>query len=131
MRRIFLCLFLAAAASQALAPSVSAQAQQSEPAAPAADAGKGMVGVWELSNSDRDRVCNLTFKSEPARSGSQVEFDAACRDAIPPLKEVEGWSLANQTLKLIDARITNGVRVRVVKSTLTHILNGKAKAAND
>jgi hypothetical protein len=63
-----------------------------------------MAGVWELSNSERDRICNLTFKSEPARNGSKVEFDAACGDAIPPLKDVEGWSLANQTLKLIDAR---------------------------
>jgi hypothetical protein len=104
MRRMFLCLFLAAAASQGLAPAARAQAPQSEPAAPPADAGKGMVGVWELSNSDRDRVCNLTFKSASARNGSQVEFDAACSDAIPPLKNVEGWTLSEQTLKLIDAR---------------------------
>ena len=34
--------------------------------------GKGMTGVWELSNSERDRVCNLTFKSEPARNGSHL-----------------------------------------------------------
>ncbi|MGE3992843.1 AprI/Inh family metalloprotease inhibitor [Pseudorhodoplanes sp.] len=102
MRRILLCLFLAGAASQAHA---QAPAPQPEPAAPqASDTSKGMTGMWELSNSDRDRVCNLTFKPEPARSGSQVEFDAACGDAIPPLKDVEGWILANQTLKLIDSR---------------------------
>ena len=105
MRRILLCLFLAGAASQALAQAPNPQAPQPEPAAPqAGDTSKGLSGVWELSNSERDRVCNLTFKSEPARNGLQVEFDAACGDAIPPLKEVEGWSLANQTLKLIDAR---------------------------
>jgi hypothetical protein len=105
MRRLLLGLFLMGAASQALAQAPAQQAPQPEPAAPqAADPVKGMAGVWELSNSDRDRVCNLTFKPEPARTGSQVEFDAACGDAIPALKEVEGWTLANQTLKLVDAR---------------------------
>lgn len=100
MRRFLLGLFLAAAAGQALAQTPSPQAPQPE----AGDTSKGMRGVWELSNSDRDRVCNLTFKPEPARNGSQVEFDEACREAIPALKDVEGWSLANHTLKLIDAR---------------------------
>jgi hypothetical protein len=105
MRRVLLSLFLVAAAGHALAQAPSPQAPQSEPpASQAGDTGKGMTGVWELSNSERDRVCNLTFKPEPARNGSQVEFDSTCRDAIPALKDVEGWSLANHTLKLIDAR---------------------------
>jgi hypothetical protein len=106
MRRLFLCLFLVAAAGEAPAQAPNPPAPQPEPAAPqaAADAARSVSGVWELSNSDRDRVCNLTFKSEPARTGSQLEFDPACGDAIPPLKEVEGWTLANQTLKLVDGR---------------------------
>ncbi len=95
MRRLLVGLFLVGAASQALA-----QTPQAEPD----DTSKGMAGVWELSNSERDRVCNLTFKADPGRSGSQVEFDAACGEAIPPLKDVEGWTLSNQTLKLVDAR---------------------------
>jgi hypothetical protein len=101
MRVLALVLVFLVAPPAAVA-QVQGQAQvQPEPPA---DAAKGMAGVWELSNSDRDRVCNLTFKSEPAKHGSQVEFDAACGNTIPPLKEVEGWTLANQTLKLIDAR---------------------------
>lgn len=105
MLRLLLGLLLVGAASQALAQAPAQQAPQPEPAAPqAADPVKGMAGVWELSNSDRDRVCNLTFKSEPTKTGSQLDFDAACGDAIPPLKDVEGWTLANQTLKLVDAR---------------------------
>lgn len=105
MLRLLLGLLLVGAASQALAQAPAQQPPQPEPAAPqAADPVKGMAGVWELSNSDRDRVCNLTFKSEPAKTGSQLDFDAACGDAIPPLKDVEGWTLANQTLKLVDAR---------------------------
>jgi hypothetical protein len=102
MRSAILLVVVFAASGLPLAQAQ--QAPQPEPAAPQADTSKGLTGVWELSNSDRDRVCNLTFKSEPARNGSQVEFDAACGNAIPPLKEVEGWTLANQTLKLVDAR---------------------------
>jgi hypothetical protein len=105
MRRVLLGLFLVAAAGHTLAQAPSPQAPQSEPpASQAGDTSKGMSGVWELSNSERDRVCNLTFKSAPARNGSQIEFDSSCGDAIPALKDVEGWSLANHTLKLIDAR---------------------------
>lgn len=101
MRRLLVGLVLVGVASMVL---TGAKAQQPEPDAPQADTSKGMGGVWELSNSERDRVCNLTFKPEPARHGSRLEFDAACGTTIPPLKEVEGWTLANQTLKLVDAR---------------------------
>lgn len=68
------------------------------------DAAKAMAGTWELSNSERDQLCNLTFKTDSARSGFKVEYDPACGDSIPVLKDVEGWSLANETLRLLDAR---------------------------
>jgi hypothetical protein len=100
MRLLVVGIILVSAVSQALA-----QAPEPAPPPQAEDASKGMTtGMWELSNSDRDRVCNLTFKSEPTRVGSQIEFDAACGEAIPALKQVEGWTLANQTLKLVDGR---------------------------
>jgi len=98
-RALFIGLILICAASQAAAQTQSDEKPEPEPAKPTT-----VSGVWELSNSDRDRVCNLTFKAEPARVGSQVEFDPGCGTAIPPLKDVEGWTIANQTLKLVDAR---------------------------
>ena len=84
MRRFVFCLITMGMTAQAFAqapssqvPAVTApqpQAPQASPqpspqAAPqpspqaAPDAPKDIGGVWELSNSDRDRVCNLTFKS--------------------------------------------------------------------
>ncbi len=65
---------------------------------------KTISGTWEMSNSERDQLCNLTFKPEPARGGFKLEFDAACGDSIPPLKEVEAWILTNDALRLIDGR---------------------------
>jgi hypothetical protein len=105
MRRTFLVLTLVGMAGYAVAQAPNPQTPQPAPTPQAApDTTKDVSGVWELSNSDRDRVCNLNFKPDPAKHGFQVEFEAACGDAIPPLKEVEGWTLANQTLKLLDAR---------------------------
>jgi hypothetical protein len=105
MHRLLFGLILVGAAGHALAQAPNPPAQQPAQAPQAApEAPKGISGVWELSNSDRDRVCNLNFKPDPAKNGSKVEFDVACGDAIPPLKEVEGWTLANETLRLIDAR---------------------------
>ena len=79
-----------------LTPSAFAQAPS--------EAAKNMVGTWEMSNSERDKLCNLTFKTDPARGGFKVEFDAACAEAIPPLKAVEAWTLNDETLRLIDGR---------------------------
>ena len=63
-----------------------------------------MSGTWEMSNSERDQLCNLTFKPEAAKGGFKLEFEAACGDSIPPLKEVEAWLLSNDGLRLIDGR---------------------------
>jgi len=65
---------------------------------------KTISGTWEMSNSERDQLCNLTFKPEAAKGGFRLEFDAACGDSIPPLKEVEAWILNNDALRLIDGR---------------------------
>ncbi len=68
------------------------------------EAAKNMVGTWELSNSERDKLCNVTFKTDPAKGGFKVEFDPACAASIPALKGVEAWTLNNETLRLIDGR---------------------------
>lgn len=108
MRRAVFGLIFIAAATQALAQAPNPQTPQAVPAQPAPQAApeapRGVSGVWELSNSDRDRVCNLNFTQDAARVGQKLEFEAACGDAIPPLKDVEGWTLANETLRLVDAR---------------------------
>jgi hypothetical protein len=70
----------------------------------AAEPAQAMSGNWELSNSERDRLCNLGFRPEPARQGLRVEFDPACVETIPALKDVEGWALTKNMLRLLDAR---------------------------
>ena len=69
---------------------------------PVSDAAKDLVGAWEISNSDRDKRCPVTFSVDPAPGGFKLEFEAGC--TIPPLKDVVAWALGpNDVLRLIDA----------------------------
>jgi len=76
--------------------------QQATPQLP--EAAKDLVaGAWEISNSDRDKRCPVTFSVDPAPGGFRVDLDAAC--TIAPLKEVVAWGLGpKDALRLLDAK---------------------------
>jgi len=64
---------------------------------------KTMIGKWEISNADRDRTCNLTFKSDPTGALFKLELDKACVAQMPELKDVTGWTIGGLDLvKLLD-----------------------------
>jgi Protease inhibitor Inh len=66
---------------------------------------KAMIGTWEMSNSDRDRSCTLTFRLDPAAVGYSVDVEKACADQFPALRDVAAWSFGkNDTLLLLDKR---------------------------
>ena len=68
-----------------------------EPAPPAAP--RTMVGSWEFSNADREKICTLTFQT-----GRKLEFDPACAGHFPFTREIVGWSQAdNDFLRLLDS----------------------------
>jgi len=69
------------------------------------DAAKAMVGSWEFSNADRDKICAVTFKAERAASGFRVEFDPKCVEDFPLVRDVAGWNYPdNDLLHLVDAQ---------------------------
>jgi hypothetical protein len=76
--------------------------QQGTPQVP--DAAKDLVaGAWEISNSDRDKRCPVTFSVDPAAGGFKLDLDPAC--TIVPLKEVVAWGLGpKDALRLLDAK---------------------------
>jgi hypothetical protein len=80
-----------------LAPSVVAAQAPS-------DAVRAIAGGWEISNADREKVCNLTFKTDPVKGGFKVEFEQSCAGVFPPTKEVEAWALVKDDLRLLDGR---------------------------
>jgi len=52
-----------------------------------------MIGKWEISNADRDRTCQLTFKADPSGTLFKLEPDKACAVQMPELKDVTGWTI--------------------------------------
>lgn len=73
-------------------------------AAAQSDAVKAIAGGWEISNADREKACNLTFKTDAVKGGFKVEFDKSCAAVFPPTKDVEAWALVKDDLRLLDAR---------------------------
>src|SRR5664279_5903675 len=69
------------------------------------DSAKAVIGAWEFSNADRDKICTATFKSDPSKVGFKVEFDANCATLFPLVAEVAGWSFPEgDLLRLLDAQ---------------------------
>jgi hypothetical protein len=66
---------------------------------------KTMIGKWEISNADRDRTCQLMFKTDPSGTLFKLELDKACAVQMPELKDVTGWTIGGLDLvKLIDGK---------------------------
>src|SRR5579862_897744 len=69
------------------------------------DSAKGVIGSWEFSNADRDKICTATFKSDPTPVGFKVEFDKNCVNLFPIVASVAGWVFPdNDLLRLLDAQ---------------------------
>jgi hypothetical protein len=69
------------------------------------DAAKAMVGTWEFSNADREKMCAVTFRAATNAVGMRVEFERKCAELFPFVSEVAGWSLTEQDfLRLLDAK---------------------------
>lgn len=89
------------------ASNPSAPPAASAPSSAPADPIKALVGAWELSNSDRDMTCMVTFKPTPTRAGSAyaIEWDKSCAGVFPIAKEVTSWALGkNDAIQFLDAK---------------------------
>ncbi len=73
------------------------------PAALSDDA-KAVLGTWEFSNADRDKVCPVTFKDDRSPGGFEVDFDPSCSKLFPLVDGVVAWIYRqNDLLRLLDA----------------------------
>lgn len=89
-------------------PPAPAPVQAPRPAAPPvvlSDDAKALIGAWEFSNADRDKICTLTFKPDPAPLGFKLEFDSGCAAQFPFIKDIVAWRMnQGELLRLLDAR---------------------------
>jgi hypothetical protein len=88
---------------------------QAQDPPPLSDTAKGLVGAWEISNSDRDKRCPVTFSADPAAGGFKLEFDPPC--TIERFNEIVAWTLGpKDVLRLIDANSASVIEFSEVES---------------
>jgi Protease inhibitor Inh len=103
-RKSMLLLALAAA-TQASAQNATMPNAAPSQAITSNETFKTMIGKWEISNADRDRVCQLTFKADPSGALFKLDIDRGCAAQLPELKDVAGWTIGGLDLvKLTDSK---------------------------
>jgi hypothetical protein len=70
----------------------------------ASEAASAMIGAWEFSNADHDKICRFNFRSETATGGYRLEIDKNCASIFPTTKDIVGWAVDNfGGLRLLNA----------------------------
>jgi Protease inhibitor Inh len=59
------------------------------------EAAAAMLGAWEFSDADHNRVCRFNFRGEPSSGGRRLDVDKNCPNLFPSTKDVVGWALDN------------------------------------
>ena len=78
---------------------------QKAPVAPLGDQATALLGAWEFSNAERDKICTATFKNARTAVGYRVEFDRDCAARFPIVADVAGWTYPDDDLlRLFDAQ---------------------------
>jgi len=82
-----------------------ALAQDSQDLPVPTDAASAMIGVWEFSNADHDKICRFIFHADAAAEGHKLDVDKNCASLFPSTKDIAAWAVdAYGTLRLLDAR---------------------------
>jgi len=87
-------------------PSQEAPSQNPPPqnAPSQADAADGMVGAWEFSNADHDKICRFNFRADAVPNGKKLEIDKTCPSIFPSTKDIAAWAVDNYgNLRLLDS----------------------------
>jgi hypothetical protein len=63
-----------------------------------------MIGSWEFSNADHDKVCRFNFRPDPTPGGHKLDIDRNCANLFPSIKDITAWTVDNYGgLRLLDA----------------------------
>lgn len=65
---------------------------------------KAVAGAWELSNAAREKTCIAHLKTDLVLGGAKLELETACATVFPTLKEAAVWTVADEVLRLLDAK---------------------------
>ncbi len=77
---------------------------RAEEAQTPSDPVSAMIGAWEFSNADHDRICRFNFRADPTTGGYKLDIDKNCPNVFPSTKDIVGWAVDNYgALRLLDA----------------------------
>jgi Protease inhibitor Inh len=69
------------------------------------DATSAMIGAWEFSNADRDKICRFIFHPDAVADGYKLDIDKNCANLFPLTADIAAWSVdAYGALRLLDGR---------------------------
>lgn len=93
-------IVFAAVLAACVSPAASAQ---NAPQVSDVDAARLVGAPWEFSNADRDKVCGVVFRTDRVPNGFKVDFEKACEDLFPIVRDIEAWRFAeSDLLRLLD-----------------------------
>jgi len=76
-----------------------------------------MIGAWEFSNADHDKICHFTFRGDAVPNGYKLDVDKNCPNLFPSTKNMAAWSVDNfGSLRLLDASGNSVVDLSEVES---------------
>ncbi len=68
------------------------------------DAASTMIGAWEFSNADHDKICHFNFRSDVVAGGYRLDIDKNCPNLFPSTGTMVAWALDDYgDLRLLDA----------------------------
>jgi hypothetical protein len=99
------------------APPQNAPVQSAPPQKGLSDAANGMIGAWEFSNADHDKICRLNFRADAVPGGYRLDIDKNCQNVFPSTKDITAWAVDNYgNLRLVDAHGDAVVELTEVES---------------
>jgi hypothetical protein len=85
-------------------PIAQPQAEQPQTPPQQTDPVAAMIGVWEFSNADHDKICHFNFRNDAVPGGYKVDIDKNCPSLFPSTKDIAAWQVDNYGgLRLLDA----------------------------
>ncbi len=87
-------------------PQSAPAAQPSSPRPPngLSDAANAVLGAWEFSNADHDKICRFNFRPDAVGNGYRLDIDKNCPNLFPSTKNIVAWSVDDYgSLSLLDA----------------------------
>ena len=99
------------------ASSQTASPPGAQPQNGLSDAANAIVGAWEFSNADHDKVCRFNFRADAAPGGFRLDIDKNCPNVFPSTKDMVAWALDNYgSLRLLDSKGDSVVELTEVEN---------------